>query len=126
MEQHKKVLGIIYIATGALQIIILSLLSAFLSTIFSFARGEASPDEVWVLDLVFNILRILPWIIILCISIPSLIAGVGLLNSQRWALIMAVVLGCLKLFSFPIGTAIGVYSIWVYVESNKAEKEQAR
>ena len=30
-----------------------------------------------------------------------------------------VVLGCFKLFSFPLGTALGVYTIWVYSEDHK-------
>ncbi len=126
MDQHKKVLGIIYIATAALQILGLLVVTMLFSTIWSFIKDEASPDELWILDLIFSILRILPWFIAIFISIPSLIAGIGLLNKQGWAMILVLILGCLKLFSFPIGTAIGVYSIWVYVESNRLEKEQSK
>ena len=123
MDQHKKVLGIIYIATACLQIIVFSLLSAFFSTIFSFAMKEVSPEDAWILELIFNLAKILPWLVIIFISLPSLIAGIGLLYQQQWAMIMVLILGCLKLFSFPIGTAIGIYTIWVYVESGKRKEE---
>jgi hypothetical protein len=126
MEQHKKVLGIIYVITAILQIIILSLLSLLWSTIFGFIVSEIEPNEARIVEFVFSIIRFIPWFIMLFISIPSLIAGFGLLNGQKWALVMALVLGCLKILSFPIGTAIGIYSIWVYLESDKADKAQAR
>lgn len=119
MEQHKKVLGIIYVVTAVFQIIFLSILFLFSSTIFSFVMSEADPHDARVLEFVFSVIRFIPWFIMIFISIPSLITGFGLLNGQRWALMGALILGCLKIFSFPIGTAIGIYSIWVYLESNK-------
>lgn len=126
MDQHKKVLGIIYIITSILQILVLSLLSLLWSTIFGFIMTEIEPNEARIVEFVFSILRFIPWIIVLVISIPTLITGFGLLNGQRWALMMALVLGCLKILSFPIGTAIGIYSIWVYLENEKLEKSQAK
>jgi hypothetical protein len=126
MEQHRKTLAIIYIVTSALQILGVFLLSMLLSTILSFIGNEIPSEHIWIMDLVTAILKFLPWILISAISIPSIIAGVGLLNNQGWALIMALILGCLKLFSFPIGTAIGIYAIWVYVESNKETVDQLK
>jgi ABC-type glycerol-3-phosphate transport system permease component len=126
MDQHKKVLGIIYIITSVLQILVLTLLSLLWSTIFGFIMTEIEPNEARIVEFVFSILRFIPWIIVLVISIPTLITGFGLLNGQRWALMMALVLGCLKILSFPIGTAIGIYSIWVYLENEKLEKSQAK
>jgi len=126
MNEHKRVLGIIYIATAALQILALLLVYMLFSTIFAFVKDEVPADEVWILELIFNILRFLPWLVVILISIPSIIAGFGLLNNKSWAMVLALILGCIKLFSFPIGTAIGVYAIWVYVESNKLEKLQPK
>jgi hypothetical protein len=64
-------------------------------------------------------MQVLPYLIIIFFSIPTLIAGVGLLTKQRWATLFALIMGCLKLFSFPIGTAIGIYAIWIYSEDHK-------
>jgi len=42
-----------------------------------------------------------------------LIGGIGLLKKKPWARILVLIVGCVRLFVFPIGTALGVYSIWV-------------
>jgi hypothetical protein len=41
------------------------------------------------------------------------------LNNKSWSLTLLLILGCFKLFSFPIGTAIGIYTIYVYSENHK-------
>jgi hypothetical protein len=45
-------------------------------------------------------------------ALPGLIAGWGLLAYQPWARILNIVLGALDLFNFPLGTALGGYSLW--------------
>lgn len=47
------------------------------------------------------------------IGIPSLIAGIGLLKNKSWARILGIVLAILAATSFPVGTAAGVYTLWV-------------
>jgi putative Mn2+ efflux pump MntP len=126
MDHHKKVLGIIYIITASLSILIMLLVSAFLGTLFEFIIDKAKEEDAeLVLQAVRTLVTGVIWVVTIFVSIPSIIAGIGLLNKQRWALTLALILGCLKLISFPIGTAIGVYSIWVYTETTRLEKEQA-
>jgi putative Mn2+ efflux pump MntP len=126
MDHHKKVLGIIYIITASLSILIMLLVSAFMGTLFEFIIDKAKEEDAeLVLQAVKSLVTGIVWVITIFVSIPSIIAGIGLLNKQRWALTLALILGCLKLLSFPIGTAIGVYSIWVYTENSRLEKEQA-
>ncbi len=47
------------------------------------------------------------------ISVPDIIAGIGLLKRRSWARILAFALAILDLMKIPIGTAIGIYVIWV-------------
>jgi hypothetical protein len=127
MDQHKKVLGIIYIVTASLSILVMLSVNMFIGTLFEFVIDKSTEeDAALVLTMVQKLVAIVTWTVTLFISIPSIIAGIGLLNKQRWALTLALILGCLKLLSFPIGTAIGAYSIWVYTENSKLEKEQAK
>jgi len=51
--------------------------------------------------------------LLIVISLPGIIAGVGLLKYQQWARIMAIIIGVLHLLSFPFGTALGVYTLYV-------------
>jgi len=46
------------------------------------------------------------------LSIPNIIAGVGLQKRREWARILTIVLSVLHLFNFPLGTALGAYAMW--------------
>ncbi len=50
------------------------------------------------------------------LGIPGLIAGVGLLLRQTWARILAIVVAVLGLLNFPVGTLIGIYTLWVRLQ----------
>jgi hypothetical protein len=105
LDGHKKMLGILYVVTGALSTVGMLILMAFLSVIFSLALSDTEPDEQEVMELVGKFIQYLPIVVIIFFSIPSLIAGVGLLMRKSWATLFALIIGCLKLLSFPIGTA---------------------
>lgn len=49
------------------------------------------------------------------ISIPDIVAGIGLLKRKSWARILALIIACIDLIFIPIGTIIGAYCIWVLV-----------
>jgi hypothetical protein len=48
-------------------------------------------------------------------AIAGLIAGWGLMARCSWARMLAIVLGCISLIHFPLGTALGIYTLWVLV-----------
>jgi hypothetical protein len=123
LDGHKKILGILYIISSSLTLVALLLLNALLSLVFSFAFNEIDPDEQKVVDFVMAIVSYLPAVLILFFVLPTLIAGIGLLAKQSWAMILSLIVGCLKLFSFPIGTAMGVYAIWIFAEDQKLSRQ---
>jgi hypothetical protein len=123
MEVHKRILAILYIISGSLQILGMLFVSAFISIIIPFIMDEAGPDAQWVFVWIVPFIRIIAVIIILFFAIPSIIGGIGLLNNKSWSLTLLLVLGCFKLFSFPIGTAIGIYTIYVYSENHKLSSQ---
>ena len=125
MESHKRILGILYVVSAVFLALFMLMLNIFLSTIFAYAVSQAEPDDVAVLEMVARILAWLPAVVIVFFALPSLIAGIGLLNNKSWAMTLTLILGCLKLFSFPIGTAVGVYTIWVYAEDQRLSKINA-
>lgn len=62
------------------------------------------------------ILRILAWgswIFTVLFSLPQIIAGLGILKRQEWARILGIVLSVLALVRFPLGTALGIFSLYV-------------
>ncbi|MBX2915644.1 MAG: hypothetical protein KF856_10285 [Cyclobacteriaceae bacterium] len=125
MENHKRVLAFIYIISGSLQILGMILLATLVESIMPFISEQAGPDAQWVFTWLIPFIRTIAIGVVLILAIPAIIAGAGLLNQKKWALTLALVLGCLKLFSFPIGTAIGIYTIWVYAGDNKIKSQTA-
>jgi hypothetical protein len=119
MESHKRVLGILFIALGTFQILLMLLLSTFMTSLFGFIMSQAEPEGARVIEIVAEFIRYIPLLIIVFLALPALVAGIGLVAEKPWALILALVIGCLNIFSFPFGTAIGIYTIWVYAENNK-------
>ena len=50
----------------------------------------------------------------------GIVAGWGLLTLRPWARILMIVLAILGLFNFPVGTALGVYTLWVLFSNEGA------
>ena len=56
-------------------------------------------------------------VIVTIISLPELIAGVGLLSYAPWARILTIVLSVIELPGFPFHTALGIYGLWVLLSN---------
>lgn len=50
------------------------------------------------------------------------IVGWGLLDRRPWARILGIVLAFLALLSFPLGTALGIYTLWVLLPSTSEQE----
>ena len=61
-------------------------------------------------------------------SLPEIIGGFGLLRRRPWARIVILIVACLDLIWIPIGTAIGIYELWVLLndEVTKLFKEEKK
>lgn len=46
-------------------------------------------------------------------GLPGFLGGIGLLRGRSWARWVLVVVSVLQLPNVPLGTALGVYSLWV-------------
>jgi hypothetical protein len=123
LNYHKRTLGILYIVAGTLTILGALVINILISFILSFAFSEVNEEERRALELAQTILSFLPAFMILFFALPTLIAAFGLLTKKSWGVTFALIVGCIKLFSFPIGTALGVYSIWIYSENVRASKQ---
>lgn len=108
MESHVKALGTLYIILGGL-----GLLGSALFFIILVGAGLISGDgeALAVTTLVGTVSAIL----ITMISLPGVICGMGLLQRKPWARVLVLVLGVINLAYFPLGTALGIYTLWVLI-----------
>ena len=105
MEQHIRILAVLYIVLGALGVLIGLGMFAIV-----FGAGAVSGDREAML--ITGTVGAVIAGLCLVLSVPSIIAGVGLQRRRSWARILAIVIAALNLFNVPIGTAIGVYALW--------------
>lgn len=114
MKQHVTILGALHIAHG-----ILGLLVAFLILFILGGAGIVSQDpDAFAIT---STIAVFAAFVVLVFSIPSLVGGVGLLKHKPWARILTLIIGCLKLLDIPIGTALGVYTIWVLTQQETVD-----
>ena len=114
MKKHVTVVGAIHIGIG-----ILGLIGALLLfLLMDFARGFIPQEEIpdAVMKLISVILTSIP-VLIAVLSVLRLVGGIGLLSQQMWARYVIIIVAIIGLLSVPIGTLIGVYSLWVLMQS---------
>jgi ABC-type spermidine/putrescine transport system permease subunit II len=58
-------------------------------------------------------------------AVTGFLAGFGLLERRPWARSLAIVLGVIALLHPPLGTALGIYTLWVLLP-NESEQEYRR
>jgi len=114
MEKHITVLGVLYIALS-----VLGILAAIIVFTAVVGGGVISQDpEAMAITAIVG-----PAVagFLLIISAPGLIGGIYLLKRRSWARILVLVLGFLNLIEIPIGTALGIYTIWVLLKNETVQ-----
>ncbi|HZH70899.1 MAG TPA: hypothetical protein VFD91_00295 [Mariniphaga sp.] len=108
MERHINIVAALNIGLS-----ILGILVGFSVFGILYFVGDISADQE--AQLILSIIsRVLMGFMIL-LSIPGLIAGIGLFKRKEWARILTLIISVISLLNFPLGTAIGIYSIWALV-----------
>jgi len=106
MEKHLQILALLYIVIGVLHLLI-SVTVLFLFGGIGAMTGE--PNAVLILTLVGSFIAFMA----LITSVPGIIGGIGLMKKKSWARILLIIVGIINIPSMPLGTALGVYTLWV-------------
>jgi hypothetical protein len=119
MEKHitlVAVLNIVYRGLAILGAMILVVLALGFGGLIDFLiqTGSIRPHEIPidVLSIVPLILLIVA-LIIVTISVIGIIGAVGVLKRKEWGRILLLVISFFSLARIPLGTILGIYSIWV-------------
>ncbi|MGH9971323.1 MAG: hypothetical protein ACREBG_26505 [Pyrinomonadaceae bacterium] len=108
---HNKILGFLHLAYGGLTVLLMTVLSIFMLGVMGAlaaneSRGEELPIGIFAAILIFVVL-----IDLLQIT-TSFLSGYALLKRRRWAKTMGIMSGIVAGFSFPLGSALCVYTLW--------------
>ena len=101
-EHHVKVLGRIWIAYSAL---IAVGAAAAMTFLLLFTEEEKAAGEL---------------LFVAAFAVPGLIGGIGLLKRRSWARILVLFFAIINISFPPIGTALGVYTLWVLLKKESA------
>ena len=115
-EQHNKFIGIAFLVHGGFQMLILLLLMAMFSFIFSFPPnrpGDPGPPIAF-----FGVFFAVMFVFQLVFTTPSFVAAYALFKRKSWARIAAIIAGVLSSMHVPIGTAACVYALWFFLGEN--------
>ena len=106
MKKHIELLGILYLVYSGLALIAGVGLFMLMSGIGILAHDTVALGVLGTIGIILCML-------ICALSIPGVIAGIGLLKMKPWARILAIIVGCFNLLHIPFGTALGIYTLWV-------------
>ncbi len=105
MKRHVTILGLIYIVFGGINL----LLAIAIIIVFTQLRLIIPEPGIASITAIISTLVVCATIVV---SLPGIIGGIGLLKHQSWARVLVLILGIINLFNFPIGSALGIYTIW--------------
>lgn len=127
IQEHVRLLAIFWFALSAFEVIGGIVVMILAKTLFvRLAEASAGNSGVGGTPLGFlPPLMTAVAIFVLAKAAAGIFAGWGLLNREPWGRVLALVLGFLALLHPPLGTALGVYTLWVLLPSS-SEAEYAK
>jgi hypothetical protein len=120
MEQHVKILAILHIVLSILGLVAALIVMAVFGGIAGIIHLSDTSGDAVVGSTVMGLIGGIVVIVLLVISLPGLIAGIGLLSFQPWARILMIILCAIELPGFPFHTALGAYGLWVLLSNQGA------
>lgn len=119
IKQHVSFVGALHIGFGILGL--LGALAIYLSFNFAFDLVDHDPLVQKILSFTGSTLSL----IILFFSCLGIIGGAGLFSYKPWARVLVLIVSAINCINVPIGTAKGVYSIWVLMQPEAIELFEA-
>jgi hypothetical protein len=119
MEKHVQVLAILHIVYSSISLVAggIAFLIFFGTGLFLEGVNDINSGGVNVPAIIFTVgLVITTFLVVL--SIPGIVGGIGLLKHKEWARILVLVIGFIDLLHIPLGTLLGIYTIWTLMNAD--------
>jgi hypothetical protein len=123
VQEHVRLLGLFWLAFSAFNTVGAVILYVLANTLFAHMRELGAPEAPTAfLRPLLSVVAIL----LLAKAALGFLAGWGLLQHEKWARIITLVLAFVSLFTnIPFGTALGVYTMWVLLPSESDREYEA-
>jgi hypothetical protein len=114
IETHISVVGWAQIVNSVINILVAAFVVAVLVVI-----GAIADDPI-----AYRFLATLGWLtgaLLFFLALPGLVVGIGLLGRARWSRVVGMGIAVFELGLFPIGTLLGIYTIFILSQHAAAE-----
>ena len=120
VQEHVRLLALLWMAYSALNVVGGVLMIVVAHTIFGRMGGPPAEVTVWLRPLITAV-----GALVLVKAAAGFFAGWGLLQRESWARILALIVGFIALLNIPLGTALGIYTLWVLLPAQSDQEYQA-
>ncbi len=104
---HNKILGILHLAYGGLAALLMIGASVLMIGVIAIKSNSGKSIPVGILALMIFVVALS-----LLLITPSFLAGYAFLKRKPWAKTMGIIAAMVAGLSFPLGTALCVYTLW--------------
>ena len=109
MRTHLNVLAILYLLTAIGEVV------AGMALIGIASFGGMLTGDVFLFSLIAGLGSVFGFFLIM-IGLPAIFLAYGLWRERWWARPLGFVLGVLNLLNPPLGTILGIYTLWVLMK----------
>lgn len=122
VQEHIRLVGILWLAVSAFNAIGGAVMLILANTIFRSGSGWGGPPP-GPRDFMHFLMTFLA-VLVFVKAAAGFAAGWGLLQRESWARILALIVAFISLFNVPIGTALGIYTLWVLLPTQSDQEYQ--
>lgn len=123
VQEHVRLLGILWLAFSAFNTIGAVILYVLANTLFAHLHELGAPEAPT--SFLRPLLTIVSFLL-LAKAGAGFVAGYGLLQADRWARVITLVLAFVSMFvNIPFGTALGIYTMWVLLPDQSDQEYEA-
>jgi hypothetical protein len=108
MKKHIQIVAALHIALGVLSLLGATIVFIVFGVAGSIIISQGEHQAAGIL----SIIAVAIGVFLAAISLPGIIGGWALLTGRSWGRPLILVLGVLDLINIPLGTALGIYTLW--------------
>lgn len=117
IETHRTILGVLWIVWGALGLVPSMFVLGFSHFALPWMGAGMSPHMMHMWPALSGFMGVIGGLM-LVLAVAHLAAGIGILQRQSWARVLALIVAFLALIHIPFGTLLGIYTIWVLISAD--------
>ena len=124
VQEHIRLLGILWMAYSSLivlgGIVLLIVANTLFGRVIHLPNGPGPEVTSWLRPFLTFIAGV-----VVVKGLAGFCAGWGIAQREPWGRMVGLVVGFLTLFNVPLGTALGIYTLWVLLPSQSEEEYRA-